>query len=123
MKSLITKFALTAICFGLLVGPLALAQTSDIGQVYLPGAVQKSSVSDLVDIMRGVVRWVYIIFFVIAILFILLAAFSYLFAAGDAEKVATAKNRLIYAAVAIAVALLAVGFENIIRVFLSSPSA
>lgn len=51
---------------------------------------------------------------------IILAAFSCLFAAGDEEKVKTAKQRIIYAAVAIIVALLAVGFESIIKTFLQS---
>jgi hypothetical protein len=56
-------------------------------------------------------------------MFIIFAAFSYLTAGGDPEQVSKAKSRIIYAAVAIAVALLAVGFEVIIRNFLASPGA
>ena len=73
--------------------------------------------------MRFVVRWVYIIFFVIAVLMILFAAFTYLTAAGNEEKVKKARDSIIYAAVAVAVALLAVGFEQIIRTFLEAPTA
>ena len=96
------------------------------GQVAnIPGVdrVGPSTVGGIVDIIRQIVRWVYIIFFIIAVLMIIMAAFTYLTAGGDAEKVNTAKNRLIYAAVAIAVALLAVGFEVIVRNFLITPGA
>ncbi len=97
-----------------------------VGQVGdIPGVSQvgPTTVGGLVDVLRNVVRWVYIIFFVIAVMFILFAAFNYLTAGGEAEKVTKAKNQLIYAVVAIVVALLAVGFETIIRNFLAAPSA
>lgn len=91
--------------------------------ISLPGAnTNITTVSGLVDILRGVVRWVYILFFIIAVLFIIFAAFTYLTSAGDPEKVGTAKNQLIYAAVAIAVALLAVGFQSIVSNFLAAPT-
>ena len=105
---------------GLFLINAASAQVANI-----PGitAVGPTSVGGIVDIIRAIVRWTYIIFFIIAVMFILFAAFSYLFSAGDPEKVATAKNRIIYAAVAVAVAFLAVGFETIIRIFLTAPTA
>ncbi len=99
---------------------VAVGQTGDIPGVQRVGP---TTVGGLVDILRNIVRWVYIIFFVLAVLFILLAAFNYLTAGGEAEKITKAKNQLIYAVVAIVVALLAVGFETIIRNFLASPGA
>ncbi len=91
----------------------------------IPGVsnVGPTTVGGVVDILRNVVRWIYIIFFILAVMFILFAAFNYLTAGGEAEKVNTAKNQLIYAIVAIVVALLAVGFETIIRNFISNPSS
>ncbi len=90
----------------------------------LPGAnTNITTVSGMVDILRGIVRWVYVIFFIIAVLFIIFAAFTYLTAGGDPEKTNKAKNQLIYAAVAIAVALLAVGFQSIVSNFLAAPTA
>ena len=92
--------------------------------INLPGVnTSITTVSGLVDIIRGVVRWIYIIFFIIAVLFIIFAAFTYLTSAGDPEKVGTAKSQLIYAAIAIAVALLAVGFQAIVSNFLAAPTA
>lgn len=120
-KTKIAALSLTALVIGLLVfGNVALGQVANIPGV---GIVGPSTVGGIVDIIRQVVRWVYIIFFIIAVLLIIFAAFTYLTAGGDPEKVAEAKNRLIYAAVAIAVAFLAVGFEVIVRNFLTTPGA
>ena len=120
-KTKIATLSLTALVIGLLVfGNVAIGQVANIPGVERIGP---STVGGIVDIIRQVVRWVYIIFFIIAVLFIIWAAFTYLTAGGDPEKVAEAKNRLIYAAVAIAVAFLAVGFEVIVRNFLTTPGA
>ncbi len=116
----ITAPLVVVLFLGLALSNLAFGQVANI-----PGVdrVGPSTVGGLVDIIRQIVRWVYIIFFIIAVLMIIMAAFTYLTAGGDAEKVNTAKNRLLYAAVAIAVALLAVGFEVIVRNFLVTPGA
>lgn len=120
-KTKVAVLSLTALVIGLLVfGNVAIGEVANI-----PGVdrIGPSTVGGVVDIIRQVVRWVYIIFFIIAVLLIIFAAFTYLTAGGDPEKVAEAKNRLIYAAVAIAVAFLAVGFEVIVRNFLTTPGA
>lgn len=106
---------------------LAMAQLPPAGQIGklqtgLP-QVGPGTVSGLVVLLGAVVRWVYIIFFIIAVFFILWAAFTYLTAGGNPDSVATAKNRLIYAAIAIVIAFLAVGFEQIIGTFLTTPNA
>ena len=120
MKLLKTKIFLWLVIGNLLLMPLVFVQAQGETRLNLPGAVEKTSVGGIVDVLRSVVRWIYIIFFIIAVMFVLFAAFSYLTAGGDPERVTTAKNQIIYAAIAIAVALLAVGFEQIIRTFLSS---
>lgn len=120
-KTKIAALSLTALVISLLVfGNVAIGEVANI-----PGVdrIGPSTVGGVVDIIRQVVRWVYIIFFIIAVLLIIFAAFTYLTAGGDPEKVAEAKNRLIYATVAIAVAFLAVGFEVIVRNFLTTPGA
>lgn len=119
LKTKITAVVLGISIFGLLAG-VAFGQAPTIPGI---NPVGPSSVGGLVDLIRNIVRWVYIVFFILAVLFILFAAFTYLTSGGDATKVTTAKNALIYAAVAIAVALLAVGFETIIQTFLTTPTA
>jgi heme/copper-type cytochrome/quinol oxidase subunit 2 len=123
----IIKGLASGILLGLvLLGGLGLVGIASAqGEANIPGItpVGPETVGGLVDILRAIVRWVYIIFFVIAVLLIIFAAFTYLTAAGNEEKVKKAKDMIIYAAVAIVVALLAVSFEIIIRNFLTAPGA
>ena len=86
-----------------------------------PGSCPISTIDQIFGILKKVVQYVYIAFFFVAILFILLAAYNYLFARGDAVKVASAHKELIWASVAIAVALISVGAAQIIQSFISVP--
>ena len=82
-----------------------------------------SNVSEGVNRFAAVVGWVYTIFFVLTVLFVVLAAYKYLTQADQEEKIREAHKQLIYAAVAVVIALLAVGFQAIIGNFLASPTA
>ena len=85
------------------------------------GAPNPSNISDIQGLYAVVTRilgWVYTLFFVGAALFILFAAFTYLTSGGDPEKVGNAKNQIIYAAIAIVVALLAFALDRIVANFL-----
>ncbi|MEK7634681.1 MAG: hypothetical protein AAB396_02265 [Patescibacteria group bacterium] len=115
MKSKILFTILSIAVFSLLIGSSVLAVT-------IPGITQTgpTTVSGVVDILRNIVKWVYIVFFIIAVMFILFAAYTYLMASGDPEGVTKARNEIIYAAVAIIVALLAVGFDTAIATFLQT---
>jgi len=109
----------------MVLSSLAMAQPVPTPNNPVPGVdrVGPNTVGGLVGLFAQIVRWVYIIFFTVAVLLILFAAFTYLTAAGNEDKVKEAKDRLIYAAVAIVVALLAVGFQTIIRNFIESGGA
>lgn len=61
-----------------------------------------------------VAAWMFTFLIILAVIFVLIAAFKYLTAAGDPEKVKSAGSTLIYAAVAIVVALFARGLPLII---------
>ena len=56
--------------------------------------------------------------FALAGIFILIAGFQYLTAQGDPEKTKSAKNMIVYAIVAIVIALVAFGVEAIIKAIL-----
>jgi len=71
-------------------------------------------------LLANVVRWTYTIFFIIAVLFILLAAYNYLQGGTNPEKVKLAKGQLKYAVIAIVVALLASGIALMINTFLAT---
>lgn len=61
------------------------------------------------------IGWIFWFFIVLTIVFILVAAFKYLTAAGDPEKVKSASHTLLYAAIAVVVALIAKGFPLIVN--------
>ena len=61
-----------------------------------------------------IVGWMFTFLVILAIIFVLVAAFKYLTASGDPEKVKAASHQLIYAAVAIVVAIFAKGVPLII---------
>ena len=73
------------------------------------------------NILGGILRYAYTIFFIVAIIFILIAAFNFLTAKDNPEKVKSARSQLMWAAVAIAIALISVGAANIILNFLENP--
>jgi hypothetical protein len=65
-----------------------------------------------------VVGWMFTFLVVLSIVFILIAAFKYLTASGDPEKVKSASHTLIYAVIAVAVGLLARGVPLIVGSFI-----
>ena len=77
------------------------------------------SVTDVIQLIRNVSGYFSTIFFILAGIFLILAAFSYLQSGGDDKKIGVAKQRVIYAAVAIGVAILSSSMEAIIRTLLT----
>jgi hypothetical protein len=69
-----------------------------------------------------VVGWMFTFLIILTVVFVLIAAFKYLTAAGDPEKVKSAGNTLVYAAIAIVVALFARGLPLIIESLFSTTS-
>jgi hypothetical protein len=69
----------------------------------------------IVDLVNKVANWMFTLLLIIAVVYIILAAFNYLTSEGNEEKVTAAHKALVYAAVAIAVAVLSRGFVYVIR--------
>jgi len=65
--------------------------------------------------LTSIVNWLVTISFIIAALFIVLAAFTFITAGGDPEKINTARNQVLYALIGVAVALLAWGLVALIK--------
>ncbi|MFA5098847.1 MAG: hypothetical protein WC461_01355 [Candidatus Paceibacterota bacterium] len=101
--------------FAFAITPGTIPESKDYG---INSSGLPTDTSDLLDILSSIVNVVYIVFFVVAVLFVIFAAFNYLTGANAPEKIKSAHTQLIYAAVAIAVALLAVSFQFIIGNFL-----
>jgi len=106
MKNFVKK----GIMLGAVLPAIALAQAGGIaGQSPVTG-----SEVDINEILRTIVNFLTALLIILAVVFIIWAAFIYLTAGGDAEKVGNANKMLIYAAVAIAIALLAQGIVYIV---------
>lgn len=73
-----------------------------------------TNTNGLLGIVKNILTWTYWLTLTASILFIIFAAFNYLTAAGDVEKVKKAHSMLIYAAIAIAITLIAIGAVSII---------
>jgi len=69
-------------------------------------------------IICTIINWIFWLLIVLTIIFVLVAAFKYLTAAGDPEKVKSAGSTLLYAAIAVVVALIAKGLPLIVSSFI-----
>lgn len=93
---------------GLIAGlPLiALAQTDlsgDVGGITAP-TIQTGTLN-VQTIISNITSWVSGLLIAVAVLFVIYAAYLYLTSAGDAEKVKSASNYILYAVIAVVVAL------------------
>jgi len=80
-----------------------------------------TSIGTLVTVLQTVLGWMFTIFLILAVVMIIWAAFIYLTAGGEEEKLGKAKSILIYAVVAVVVALVAAGLPNIVGSLIGSP--
>ena len=117
----LTKWAVPAV--SMLLPLLAAAQGT---QPVRPGTVgvlpspNVTTVSGVFTVLCQVLGWFFILFIILAVVFVIVAAFKYLTAGGDAEKVGTANHMLIYAVVAVVVAVIARAIPVIIANFFSA---
>jgi hypothetical protein len=80
-----------------------LDETSFSGPEFITGLINKVS------------NWLFTFLLVLAVTFIVIAAYKYLFSGGSEESVSAAHKMMLYAAVAVAVALLSRGFVVVVR--------
>ncbi len=104
-----------------ITGIMLLSPALAFGQNINPSVPKTNitSLSGVESVITRIVNWITGLFFVAAILYIFYAAWLYLSAAGDEEKIHKAKNQLLYSIIAIAVALLAGTMRYIVASILS----
>lgn len=76
----------------------------------------------LIEQVCNGVTWVFAAAIIVSIIEVLLAAYGYMTSSGDPGKVTTANKRLLYAAVGVAVALMAYLFPGMIATILKVSS-
>jgi hypothetical protein len=90
-------------------GASALSPLAALAQATSLPSPPFTSPAGAVLVLCTIAGWLFVFLVILAIIFVILAAFNYLTAGGDPEKVKTASSQLIYAAIAVAVGLLARG--------------
>lgn len=111
--SLVIVFVLLA---GIVPGVFAQGTPGRLpGPIGEPIGGQYKNVSGLVGILIRVVEWFYTILFIVAVLFILLAAYNFITSKGDQEKVGTARKQLLYAVIGIAVGLVSYAIISLVQ--------
>ena len=103
---------------GLLLMPTVLLGATQIEEPPDPPPIK--TLLDLVTIMNKVGEYIFAIVFALSIIFILVSAFQFLTAAGNPERITSARQVLIYALVAVGIAVVAWGLPKIILALLST---
>ncbi len=100
---------------------VALAQFTGPG-VTAPAAPISSvgQIAGANGLLCTIINWLFYLMIILAIIFVFVAAFKYLTAGGDPEKVSKAGSTLLYAVIAVVIALVAKGIPLIISSFLGS---
>lgn len=103
---------------------MALAQNIPVPTAPVnPGAPPQGHITSIQGVLNTVCivfDWAFYFLVALAVIFIIVAAFKYLTAAGEPEKVKAAGSTLLYAAVAVGVALLARAVPLIVASFLGA---
>lgn len=95
--------------------PVALAQLGEAPDTIPEGTTVPSDPQKILDLIGIIGNWVFVIFLAASLIFIVLAAFQFVTGGGQPEQISAARQKLIYAAVGIGIALLAGGFDDILR--------
>lgn len=118
VKNILLGSVLAIVSISLLAGP-AMAISAGQGPTDIIGGQNAnsnfSSISGWVEILLTVIRWFYTIIFIIAVAFILWSAFDFVTSKGDDTKVKEARQKLMYAVVGIAVALLSYAIVSFVQ--------
>lgn len=114
MKPSLKKLAVVSVAALALAPVVGLAQQPTIPQANL-------TLDKVVALIETIANWAFAIFLAVAVLYILFAAYLYL--KGEEGEIEEAKKRLIAAAIAIAIALLAKGIGPLVQSLLGSGGA
>jgi hypothetical protein len=114
MGKLLSRTAIFSSLSFLLAAP---ASAQQVPQAPPSSIVSEKGISGVLELIARFSGWFYGIIIFLAIIFILVAAFNFLTSGGDEEKVKKARSYLIYAVVAVAVAVVSAGIITVTMQF------
>jgi len=112
MKKYFITFSFLTLLIITTSGLVVLAQTDNSNNI---SSIKISSIDDILRIIQNISQWMYRIILVLVVIFVLLAAFTFLTAGEKTENVKKAKHQLTYAVIAIIVAILAFSISTIVQ--------
>lgn len=95
------------------VGMSAMVLAAEPPPNKLPATVDTGG--KLVDVIRDITNWFFVVFLLFAVVFVILAAFQFLSGGGDPQAVTQARQKLIWAAVAVIVATMARAIPTVVN--------
>jgi len=114
MKSFYSKIARFAVAVPATVMSFAIVSIAAADATNQPPPKGPASQSDLSKVLCNITAYFFWIVITVSVIMILYAAMTYATAGSDTEKTSKARRTITYAAVGIAVALLAYGFPAIV---------
>jgi uncharacterized membrane protein len=101
------------------IAPLALmaALLPNVANAQQAPPTTVTDFGDIVNIIERAAAWLYTLILAIAVVMLLYAAFLYLTAAGNDERIGKAKSIILYVVIAIIVAVVANGLISIVQSF------
>jgi hypothetical protein len=113
------RFGIQIVSFALPLMAAAQAPAQFTGGTAPPQA-KISSLQGVLNDVCTVFGWMFYFLIALAVVFIVIAGYRYLTASGDPEKVKSANRTIIYAAIAVGVALLATAIPLVVASFLGA---
>lgn len=110
-KNLFLAIVVLAIVLGIGIAPVGAQQ--DLEKI--AEEIRQQDTNIVGAALNRIINRMFGLLLALAVLFIIVAAYNYLFSAGEPEKVKTATRMITYAVIAIAVAALARGIVFIVR--------
>lgn len=104
------KFILTVVSTSLAVLP-----TIGMAQQQQGGAPSVN----VIEALESVTNWLFAILLIVAVIFLIIAGFYFIFAQGDPDKVSKARSMVLWSLVGVAVAVLARGLVILVSQALS----
>mgnify|MGYP001584148999 CR=1 FL=1 len=80
-----------------------------------------ADINDFVNLLNTIIQWLFYLLLIVAVLMLIWAAFTYLTAGGDEEKIGKAKNMILGAVIALVIAFVASGIPTLVGSFLGQP--
>ena len=111
------KVLVSLILISILVLPTVVSAQGWIDRLFGTGgsAPTEAPETDVMIILDSLTDWMFAILLVIAAIFIIIAAFNFVTAAGDPEKTKTARNYVLYALIGVLVGFAAKGLVMLVR--------